>query len=119
MMNKYNVGSIVTGKVTGIENYGIFISLDDGATGLIHISEISNSFVRNINDYAEIDEEIKAKIIGVEDDGRHLKLSVKDLDYRKNSKLTSKIKETKSGFSSLGRYLDDWIEEKYGKIAKK
>lgn len=118
-MDKYNVGSIVTGKVTGIENYGIFISLDDGVTGLIHISEISNSFVRNINDYAEVDEKIKAKIIGIEDDGKHLKLSIKGLDYSKNPKYISKIKETKSGFSGLGRHLDDWIEEKYGEIPKK
>ncbi len=118
-MNRYNVGNIVTGKVTGIENYGIFLSLDDEVTGLIHISEISNSFVRNIGDYAEMGEIIKAKIIGVDTSGQHLKLSTKDIEYRDNSKYSRGIKETKSGFSSLKKFLGKWIEEKYMEIEKK
>lgn len=118
-MNKYSIGSVVTGKVTGIENYGIFLSLDEGVTGLIHISEISNSFVRNINDYAEIDEVIKAKVIDVDQGGRHLKLSVKNFDYRDSTKYSHKIKETKSGFSGLNKSLNDWIEDKFAEIDKK
>lgn len=117
-MNKYIIGSIVTGKVTGIENYGIFLSLDDEVTGLIHISEISNSFVRNINDYAEIDEQIKAKIIGIDDSGKHLKLSVKGVNYRDSSKYIHKIEETTTGFSGLQKALNGWIDEKYEKIEK-
>ncbi len=118
-MDKYSVGSIVTGKVTGIESYGIFLSFDDDVTGLIHISEISSSFVRNINDYAEMDETIKAKVIGVDDSGRRLKLSVKGIEYRDSSKYARGIKETKSGFSGLERSLEGWIEEKYAEIVKK
>ena len=44
----YKIGDIVKGKVTGIENYGIFLLMEDGYTGLIHISEISEKFVRNV-----------------------------------------------------------------------
>ena len=45
-MLKYDKGKIVTGQVTGIEKYGIFVSLDEFYSGLIHISEISDGFVR-------------------------------------------------------------------------
>ena len=49
-MTKYKVGSTVTGNITGIEKYGAFVSLDDYYSGLIHISEISEGFVKDIND---------------------------------------------------------------------
>ena len=84
-MSSYKIGDVVTGKVTGIENYGIFIVLANGDSGLIHISEISRSFVKNVGDYANIDEVIKARIIGMEDDN-HYKLSIIDLDYREKKK---------------------------------
>ena len=47
-MNKYEKGNIVVGQVTGIEKYGIFIGLDEFYSGLIHISEISKGYVKNI-----------------------------------------------------------------------
>ena len=67
-MSKYEVGNIVTGNVTGIEKYGIFVSLDEYYSGLIHISEISDNFVRDVNDYVKYGDTIKAKIIEVDDD---------------------------------------------------
>ena len=50
-MSKYENGKIVTGCVTGIENYGIFVSLDEYYSGLIHISEISHGFVKDVHDF--------------------------------------------------------------------
>ena len=110
-MSSYKIGDVVTGKVTGIENYGIFIVLANGDSGLIHISEISRSFVKNVGDYANIDEVIKARIIGMEDDN-HYKLSIIDLDYREKKKNFSKIEETAGGFENLKNKLDEWIKEK-------
>ena len=118
-MNKYGIGDIVTGKVTGIEKYGVFLSLPDGVTGLIHISEISNLFVRNISDFAELDEEIKAKVIDIDLEKKHLKLSIKDLEYRSNSKKRHPIVETKSGFSNLGKSLNNWVSDKLREIEQK
>lgn len=118
-MNKYNVGDIVTGKVTGIENYGIFVSVDGSLSGLIHISEISNSYVRNINDYAEMDEVIKARVIEHDEESNNLKLSVKNLQYRERSKYSHKIVETKGGFSGLNAVLDDWINDKFAELFEK
>ena len=53
-MNIYKVGKIVKGTVTGIENYGAFVSLENDYTGLIHISEISYGYVKDISNYLKI-----------------------------------------------------------------
>ena len=115
-VENYKVGDIVKGCVTGIEKYGIFVNLDNYYTGLIHISEISEKFVSNINDYVTIGETISVKIIDKNDDDYHLKLSIKNLDYRINKKIRTKIKETPKGFNTLKEYLPVWIEEKLHKI---
>ena len=110
---KYEVGDIVSGKVTGIEKYGIFILIDNSITGLIHISEITDSFVHNIRDYVDINEIIRAKVIGYdENDSTKLKLSIKDIQYSDRFFLDSPITETKTGFENLGKKLDFWITEK-------
>ncbi len=110
-MSTYKIGDIVSGKVTGIENYGIFIVFEDGGSGLIHISEMSRSFVKNVGDYANIDEIINARVIGIEDES-HYKLSIIDLDYREKKNNFNKIVETPNGFESLRNKLDEWINEK-------
>ena len=111
-MTKYEKGKVVTGYVTGIEKYGIFVGLDEYYSGLVHISEISNGFVRNINDYVNVGETIKVKILDSDEDSFQVKLSIKDIDYRMNRRKRNKIIETESGFSSLEENLDQWMQEK-------
>ena len=112
-MKKFKIGEEVTCSVTGIEKYGIFVSLDDYYSGLIHISEISSNFVRNINDYVKIGETIKAKVIDEDELEHHVKLSIKNLDdYRITRKNNNKIKGTKNGFKTLSEKLDYWINQK-------
>ena len=112
-MAQYKVGKIVKGNITGVEKYGIFVSLDHFYSGLIHISEISNDFVRDTSDFGEVGETIYVKIIEVDEETNHVKLSIKDIDYRINKKLRkSKIKETGTGFGILRDNLDGWIQKK-------
>lgn len=75
-MERYRVGELVTVMVTGIVNYGIFVRLPDGAQGLIHISEISDSYVRDVNSYAEVGATVEAVVIGYGDRANY-KLSLK------------------------------------------
>ena len=117
-MSKYKKGEIVKGYVTGIEKYGIFLCIDEKHSGLIHISEITSSFVRNIHDYVKIGEMIQAKVIEDENNGQ-MKLSIKDLDYRITKKKNNKILETKQGFSTLSVMLNTWIDDKMSEISKK
>lgn len=108
---RYEDGKIVKGCVTGIESYGIFVSFDEYYSGLIHISEISNNFVRNISDYVDIGETINVRILEVDHDNFQLKLSIKDINYRTNLKKKAKIEETGTGFYILKENLNKWIEE--------
>lgn len=114
--NKYQIGNVVTGCVTGIEKYGIFVSLDNYYSGLIHISEISDSYVRNISDYVNIGETIKVKIIDFNSNDFRVKLSIKGIDYRINRKKRTKIIETASGFSTLKNMLEFWMKKKNDEI---
>lgn len=111
-MLKYEKGKIVTGQVTGIEKYGIFISLDEFYSGLIHISEISDGFVKNINDYVEVGETIKAKVVETDEDNYHVKLSIKNINYKMRRRKNEPLQETKLGFTPLGDNLNEWIDKK-------
>lgn len=111
-MTKYEKDKIVLGYVTGIEKYGVFVNLDEFYNGLIHISEISPNFVKNINDYVCIGETIRMKVIDVDDVNHQVKLSIKNINYRMIKKYQSKILETKHGFTTLKEKLPKWIDEK-------
>lgn len=116
---KYEKGNIVTGKVTGIENYGIFISLDDEYTGLIHISEISEGYVRNVNDFAKIGESIKTRIIDIDNSNKHMKLSLKSAEIKNKIckyKSSISLSETGKGFQPLSENLNVWIEKRLNNI---
>ena len=119
LMSKYKVGSIVFGTVTGIEKYGVFVNLDDYYTGLIHISEISHGFVRDINNFVSLGDTIRVKVIDVDDESFHVKLSIKDIDYKSLTPKRMEIKEVGSGFEILHRNLQGWIDSKIGEINAK
>ena len=110
-MPKYEQGKIVKGIVSGIEPYGIFIKFDEYYSGLIHISEISKGFVKDPNDFANIGDAIYTEIIGVDNENFHLKLSIKNIEYKKlKQPKKDKIVETKSGFKTLAFKLPIWIQ---------
>jgi general stress protein 13 len=115
-MNKYQKGNIIKGNVTGIENYGVFVNIDKEYNGLIHISELSHRFVRNISDFINIGETIYVKVIDVDEESKHLKLSIKDINYKSGKIKKNIIIETKNGFSPLKEKLTDWIKEKLKEI---
>lgn len=69
-------GAKVTGKVSGITNFGAFVDLADHQTGLVHISQISNQYVKNIHDVLAVGDEVTVKVIKVADDGK-IALSIK------------------------------------------
>lgn len=111
-MIEYQIGKIVKGVVCGIEPYGIFVQFDEYYSGLIHISEVSHNFVRNLNYYVSIGDTIYTKIIGIDANQKRLKLSIKDVAYRgTNKRKRLKIIETKTGFDTLKQMLPYWIDE--------
>lgn len=118
-MSKIKKGRIIRGTVSGIESYGVFVSCDDYYTGLIHISEISRGFVKNITDFVKIGDLIYVEVLDVDEELGHLKLSIKNIEYKKNIAIKrKKIKETNLGFKTLEYKLPIWIEESLKKVKK-
>lgn len=61
------VGSKLQGKVTGITNFGAFVELPEGSTGLVHISEVADNYVKDINDHLKVGDQVEVKVINVKD----------------------------------------------------
>ena len=70
------VGSIVEGRVTGITKFGAFVALQEGKSGLVHISEIANSFVSDVNVFVQLGQTVKVRILSISDEGK-INLSIK------------------------------------------
>ncbi len=70
------IGEILEGKVTGITNFGAFVELPDKSTGMVHISEVSNSFVKDIHEKLEENQTVTVKVIDVNEKGK-IALSIK------------------------------------------
>ena len=85
-MKKYYPGNIVEGKVVGIKPYGVFVSLEEEVMGLLHISEISEGFVPDINKIVKLGEYIKIKILDIDYNEKKAKLSLKAMKKRNRYK---------------------------------
>ncbi|MBC5734275.1 MULTISPECIES: S1 RNA-binding domain-containing protein [Lawsonibacter] len=73
---EFGVGSVVEGKVTGITKFGAFVALPEGRSGLVHISEIAYSYVNDVKDHLKEGQQVKVKVIGIDENGR-INLSIK------------------------------------------
>ena len=89
-----NTGEIVEGIVTKITEYGAFINLSDGKRGLVHISEIADTYVKDINDYLKEKQKIKVKILNISGDGRKIDLSIKQA--KDNSQKKEPVADSKN-----------------------
>ncbi|WP_102127401.1 S1 RNA-binding domain-containing protein [Deinococcus planocerae] len=77
-MVQLDPGAVVEGRVTRVTDFGAFIQFENGETGLVHISQIAHSFVRNIHDHVREGENVEVKVLGRDERGR-LDLSIKEL----------------------------------------
>lgn len=114
--NKYKKGQFIKVKVTGIQPYGAFVETPDHVEGLIHISEVMNDYIHNLNLFLTVGQIVKAKVIDVSEDGK-LNLSLKENDYfkrheRKKEKksVLEELNQTDAiGFESLKQKLPEWV----------
>ena len=70
------IGSTLEGKVTGITNFGAFVALPGGKSGLVHISEIASTFVKDVHDHLQVGQKVKVKVLDITEDGK-INLSLK------------------------------------------
>ena len=71
-----SVGQIVEGKITTITNFGVFLDIGDGKSGLVHISEVARSYVNDIKEFVKVNDVVKAKILSIGEDGK-ISLSIR------------------------------------------
>lgn len=78
MSEKIEVGSIVEGKVVRVKPFGAIVALENGSQGLVHISQIANSFVQDINDHIHIGDVVKVKVLTIDTETNKISLSIRE-----------------------------------------
>lgn len=125
MTKNYRKGQFVKVKVTGIQPYGAFVKTPDNQEGLIHISEVMNDYVHDINQFLTKGQIVKAKILSIDKDGK-INFTLKDNEYFKNEErkrdrrsILEQIKETeKYGFETIRQKMPQWIREAKARMRK-
>ena len=112
---EYKVNDIIEGTIINIRPFGAIMIFDDESLGLLHISEIANTFIRNINRYLKIGKTYQVKVIDIESDG-FLKVSMSKIteeekeQYRNSQVKRSPIDPKYIDFSALKEKLPEWIK---------
>lgn len=87
------IGKIYNGKVKGITQYGAFVDIDGGGSGMVHISEIANTYVSEIRDHLTENQEVKVKVIGINEAGK-VSLSIKKAAENQDQQPQSRPKKS-------------------------
>ncbi|TYR73842.1 general stress protein 13 [Rossellomorea vietnamensis] len=129
MSTKYETGNVVTGKVTGIQPYGAFVALDENTQGLVHISEITHGFVKDVNEHLSVGDEVNVKVLSVDEAAGKISLSIRATEEppAEEPKAAAAVKKPKrrqgsvkpapateaapTGFNTLKDKLEEWIEQ--------
>lgn len=117
MEYRVKTGDIIDVTITGIQPYGAFALLPDHTSGLIHISEISDKFVKSVDNFVHVGDVIRVKVIDIDESTHQAKLSLKAVHtvkrkYKRAYKSQrEKIQETPLGFGPLKEQLPIWISK--------
>ncbi len=120
MSEKFTEGQVVEGKVTGVQSYGAFVALDNEVQGLVHISEVTHGFVKDINEFLSVGDEVKVKVLSVDEENNKYALSIRateEAPKQQQAKPQSKPKQQvntqkeEAGFNTLKDKLNEWIEQ--------
>ncbi|MEK4246463.1 S1 domain-containing post-transcriptional regulator GSP13 [Psychrobacillus sp. FSL K6-2684] len=121
MTKTFKVGDVVTGKVTGIQPYGAFVSLDEQTQGLVHISEITYGYVKEVGEFLTVGQEVEVKILEIDEEASKISLSIRELqekpisskrDDKPRKSLQARVDEhDEEGFNTLKEKLAGWIKQ--------
>jgi len=125
MAEKFEIGSVLKGKVTGIQAYGAFVALDENNQGLVHISEITHGFVKDIHEHLKVGDEVNVKVLSVDEKAGKIGLSIRATEEAPAEVEEAKAKkprkrqasapiqhiESEQGFNTLKDKLQEWIDQ--------
>lgn len=110
---RYDVGKEITGTVTNITDFGIFVELEEGIEGLVHVSEISKEKIKNPGEKFHVGDMITAKVMNINSDERRIGLSIKRLDMEDDQAILSDyINKMGPATSTFGEILRENLQEK-------
>lgn len=118
----YRIGQRVRGKVTGIQPYGVFVSIDEETQGLIHISELKHGYIKNITDVVNKGDEVEVVIMDIDEYSKKISLSLRSLQKPKyhpfsNRRNISRYgRKTGLGFKSIDKKMPQWVEQALNEI---
>ena len=121
---KYQIGDLIIGKITSVKPYALFLSFEGGSNGLLHISELSDSYIRDIEKYGSVGDEIKVKVISIDEANGFLRVSYKRVPEEERfsthvNEARIYLEEKEKDFSELEKKLPIWIEETLKKVKEK
>lgn len=113
---KYEINQLVIGKVTNVKPYALFMSFEDGVEGLLHISEISNNYIRDIEKFGSVGDEIKVKVLSVDKNNGFLRVSLKQVPNEEAYSTHKNIQRniplvSENSFDILKENLPKWMED--------
>lgn len=120
MTSKIEVDQVIEGKVTGIQPYGAFVALNDEVQGLVHISEVTHGYVKDINEHLTVGDNVNVKVLNVDEENNKVSLSIrateeapkqKQSSTKKQSTISVKQDDGTVGFNSLKDKLEEWLEQ--------
>ncbi|QPC47334.1 S1 domain-containing post-transcriptional regulator GSP13 [Mangrovibacillus cuniculi] len=128
MTTKYQQGDVLEGKVTGVQAYGAFVALDEETQGLVHISEITHGFVKDVNEHLKVGDSVKVKVLSVDEAAGKISLSIRATEEApaEQPKAAKKAPQARrrqaaptvahtdndaAGFNTLKDKLQEWIEQ--------
>jgi small subunit ribosomal protein S1 len=114
---KYRRGQVVKGVVTNVTDFGIFLEIEKGVEGLIHVSEISKDKVENLKDFANVNDELEVLIISIDKRGRKIGLSIRDLKEVEDQRDLQEYmaREEQAATTTLGDVLKGGLQQKADK----
>lgn len=114
---KYKVNDVIYVTIVSVTAYGAFVKTDDDYTGLIHISEITGKYIKDISKYFKIGNIVEVTIIGIDEERKQLSLSTKGI--MPSLAIQNELIEDELGFENLKEKLPTWINETKKEIKNK
>ena len=118
---KYQIGDLIIGKITSVKPYALFLSFENGTNGLLHISELSDSYIRDIEKYGSVGDEIKVKVLSIDPANGFLRVSYKAIPdnekYNTHDESSHHFAQfDEADFHDLEEKLPEWIDATLEKI---
>ena len=113
---KYEVGQLIIGTVAKVKPFALFMEFDGGVQGLLHISEISDSYIRDIEKYGRVGDRMKVKVVSVDESNGFLRVSLKQVPSEEafsthDNNVRSVPQAGENDFKPLASRLHKWIEQ--------